>query len=139
MELGPVDGIVLADVDIIRVFGNVQIGTVGDIGKSLVLGGSHLDRLAVFAGFLPGLLGPLARHDIGRFPVLHQIHGDSRELGPGPALQEQYLVVIGDLHQFTKISLRLLDDTVKDLAAVAHFHNGHAASAVIQHFIRRFL
>ena len=50
-----------------------------------------------------------------------------------------YLVVIGDLHQFTKISLRLLDDTVKDLAAVAHFHNGHAASAVIQHFIRRFL
>ena len=56
----------------------------------------------------------------------------------GSSLKEQDLVVIGNVHEFTKILLGFLDDAVKDLAPVAHFHYGHTASAVIEHFFLCF-
>ena len=139
MELGAVDGVVLADIDVIGILGNVQIGAVRDIGKGLVFGRSHLDSFTVFAGFLPCLLGPLARYDVGCLLILHQVHGNGCELGPCAALQEQDLVIVGDLKQVSQVSFGFLDDAVIDFAAMAHFHDRHAASAVVKHFVRSFL
>ncbi len=39
-----------------------------------------------------------------------------------------YLVVGRDVEQGTQVGLRLLDDALKLLSAVAHLHNAHAAA-----------
>ena len=54
------------------------------------------------------------------------------------ALKEQDFVIVRDVHELAKIFLGFLDNAVKDLASVAHFHYGHTASAVIEHFFLRF-
>ena len=59
-------------------------------------------------------------------------------MGPGAALQEQDLVVVRNAEQVAEICLGFLDDAVKNLAAVAHFHNGHAASFIIEHLVGSF-
>ena len=139
LELGAVDRVVLTDIDVVSLFGNVQIGAVRNIAESLVLRGSHSNSIAVFAGFLPCFLGPLACDDIGGTVVAHEVHGHGCELGPGAALQEQHFVIVGNLKQVPQICLCLFDDAVKNFAAVAHFHDGHAASSVVEHFVGRFL
>ena len=54
------------------------------------------------------------------------------------ALQEQDLVVVRNVHELAKILLGFLDDAVKDLASVAHFHYRHPASAVVEHLFLSF-
>ena len=56
-----VDGFVFADVHIVCILGNVQIGAIGDVGKVAILGGGGNDDLAILLGFRNGLLGPFAR------------------------------------------------------------------------------
>ena len=52
------DGLVLADVDIVRIVGDVQIGAIGNVGVVLIgRGGNDLD-FADLLGFGNGLLGP---------------------------------------------------------------------------------
>ena len=57
----------------------------------------------------------------------------------GAALDEQDLIVIGDVHQVTQISLGLVDDLLEHLGAVAHFHDAHAAAAVVHHLVANLL
>ena len=54
------------------------------------------------------------------------------------ALQKQDFVIVRNIHQLAEILLSFLDDAVKDLSSVAHFHYGHSASAVIEHFFLCF-
>jgi len=57
MEIGgAVDGLVLADIDVICVVGDVQIGAVRDVGEVLVRGGGDDLHLTVLLGLLDGLL-----------------------------------------------------------------------------------
>ena len=68
-----VDGLILADVDIVGILGNVKIGAVGNVAVVLVLGGSGDDDLAVLLSLGNGLLGPCAGLDVDGLAVLHQI------------------------------------------------------------------
>ena len=80
LELGAVDGVVLADVNIVSVLGNIEVGAVGDIGEGLVCGGSHCNCVAVDLCFLVSLLSPLTCDYVSRLLVLHEVHRNSREL-----------------------------------------------------------
>ena len=137
-ELGAVDGIVLADVDIVRVLADGKIGAVGDVGEGLVRGGSHSVGLTEELGLLPGFLRPLAGDDVVRHLVLHEVHGNHGKLLGRAALHEQHLVIVGNAHQGAQVSLGLVNDGLVGLGAVAHFHDGHTGSPVIQHFIGGF-
>ena len=109
-----VDRLVLADVDVIGVFGDIQIGAVGNIGIVLVLAGSGDDDLADLLGFRDGLLGPCAGLDVDGLAVLHEVHGDHRELQRCTALNEQDLVVVGNAHEVAQILLGLVDDLLEN-------------------------
>ena len=134
-----VDGLVLADVHIVGILGDVQIGAVGDIAVILILGGGGYDDLAVLLSLGNGLLGPCAGLDVDGLAVLHQIPRHSRELQRSAALNEQDLVVVGDAHQVAQVSLGFVDDLLENLGAVAHFHDAHAAAAVVHHLVTDFL
>ena len=137
MELCSVNGIVLTDIDIVRFFRDIEIGAVRNVAEGLVFGRSDCYGITVFSGFLISLLGPLAGNDIGCHMVAHEVHGNRRKLCPGAALQEQYLIVVRNVQDITKILFRLFDDAVVNLAAVAHLHDRHAAASVVEHFIGR--
>lgn len=135
LEFCTVNGVVLADINIVRILADRKVRAVRNVGKGLILGGSDLIRFSVFLRLLVRLLRPLAGNDVIRHPVLHQVHRDHRKLLRSAVLQEQYLIVIRDVHQLAQILLRLPDDPVKNLSAVAHLHHRHSASSVIQHLI----
>ena len=136
---GAVDGLVLADVDIVGILGDVQIGAVGDIGEVLVGGGGNHLHLAILLGLGNGLLGPCAGLHIAGLAVLHQVHGHHGKLQGAAALDEQDLVVIGDVHQLAQVGLGLVGDLLEHLGAVAHFHDAHAAAAVVHHLVADLL
>ena len=138
MELGAVNGIVLADIDVITLFTDGQIGTIRDIGKVLVRGGGKRIGLTKELGLLPGFLGELAGDDVVRNAVAHQVHGHHGKLLAGAALQKEHLVVFRDAHQGAQILLCLVNNLLIGLGTMAHFHNGHAGSLVIQHFCGSF-
>ena len=130
---GAVDSLVFADIDIVRVLRNVQIGAVRDIGEVLVGGGGHDFDLAVFLCLGDGLLGPGAGFHIASDPVFHQVHGHHGELDRAAALDEKDLVVVGNAHELAEIRLRLVPNLLEHLAPVAHLHDAHAAPAVVHH------
>ena len=118
MILGSVNGVVLADIYIIRVRADGQIGTVRDIGEGLVLGGRNSICLSVDLRLFECLLCPLSGDDIISHLIFHQVHGNRRKLKVRAALHEQYLVIVRDLHQIAQILLRLIDDLLEGLGAV---------------------
>ena len=130
-----VDGLVLADVDVVGILGDLEVGAVGHVGVVLVLAGRGDDDLADLLRFLDGLLGPCAGLDVDGLAVLHQVHRDHGELERRAALDEQDLVVVGDAHEVAQILLSLVDDLLEDRGAVRHFHDAHAAAAVVHHLV----
>ena len=134
-----VDGLVLADVDIVRVLGDVEVGAVGDIAVVLVLAGGGDDDLAVLLRFADRLLGPRAGLDVDGLAVFHQVPGDRGKLQRGAALNKEHLVVVGNAHQVAEIGLRLIDDLLVHGAAVGHLHHAHAAAAVVHHLVTDLL
>ena len=130
-----VDSLVLADIDIIRILFDRQIGAVGNVSIVAVLGGSGDIDLAVFLRLGNGLLGPCAGFDIDRLAILHQIHRDHGKLQRCAALNEENLIVIGDPHQITQILLSLVDDGLENLRTVRHLHNAHTGAAVVQQLV----
>ncbi len=129
------DGLVFADVHIVRILRNVQITAVGDVAEITVLaGGNHVD-FAVLFGFGNGFLGPSASLHVAGHAVLHQVHGDHGELEGCAALDEQDPVVVGDVHQVPQVLLSLVDDLLVDRGAVAHFHDAHTGAPVVHHLV----
>ena len=138
-ELGAVNRIVLADVDVIRIFGNIEVTAIGNIAEGLVRRRGDCDSIRISGCLLKRPLGPLTGDYICGLSVLRHVHRDGSKLLVCAALQEQDFVIVRDVHELPEIFLGFLDDAVKNLAAMAHFHDGHAASAVIQHFFLCFL
>ena len=110
-----VDGLVLADVDVVGVCGDVQVGAIGYVGVVLVLGGGGHYDLTDLLGLGDGLLGPGSGLDVDGLAVLHEVHGNHGELERGSALYEQDLVVVGNSHQVPEVLLGLIDDLLVDL------------------------
>ena len=139
LELRTVDGVVLADIHIVRIVVNRKIGAIRNVGKCLVFTGSNALGIAEFLSLLEGSLCPLAGHDVIRNLVLHQVHRDHCKLQMSTALQEQHLVVVRDVQKIPKILLCVLDDLVKYFGAMAHLHNGLTAPLVVEHLCCGFL
>ena len=130
---GAVDGLVFADVDIVRVGGDGQVGAVRDVGEVPVGGGGHHLHFPVLPGLGNGLFGPGARFHIAGRAVFHQVHGHHGELQRAAALDEQNLIVIGDAHETAQVSLGFVPDLLEDLGSMAHLHHAHTACAVVEH------
>ena len=129
------NGLVLADVHIVCVFGNVQIIAVGDVAEVAVFAGGHHVYVTVLFRFGNRFLGPRAGLHIAGHAVFHQVHGDHGELKCCAALDEQHFVVVRDVHQVPQILLGLVDDLLEDRGAVAHLHDAHSGAPVVHHFV----
>ena len=92
-------------------------------------------NVAVLFRFGNRLLGPRAGLHVAGYAVFHQVHGDHGELECGAALDEQHLVVVGDVHQVPQILLRLIDDLLEDGGAMAHLHDAHTGTPVVHHLV----
>ena len=107
---------------------------LGREAEVLALGARRDVDLAEAVRFLDRLLRPLARIDIvGRVPSAEEIHRHHAELQRRPALEEEHLVVSGDLEQLAEIRFRLFRDRDELLAAVAHLHHRHARPVPVEH------
>ena len=133
VELGAIDGLVVADVDVVGIFANLKLVDIGNVSEVLVLRGSSDTDVAVLGGFLASLLAPGTGKDIVGLALLKKVHGNGGELRPSATLQEENLVIVGNTHQITQIGLSLVEDLLECLGAMGHLHNGHARAAVIQH------
>ena len=89
MEHGAKDGVVLADVDVIKVTCGRALAHGGKCGDTVEIGvfaRGELDGIAVLRGLFPGLLGKVARDHVAGATGAHEVHGDARKLQRGAAL-----------------------------------------------------
>ena len=135
VECCAVDCLVLADVDVISVLGDVQIGAVGDVVEVLILGRSDDLNFAVLLSLGDSLLGPGAGLNVAADAVLQQVLSNHSELQCAAALDEDNLVVLGNAHQSAQISLCIVDDLLVDLGTMAHLHDAHTAATVVHHLV----
>ena len=126
------NGLILTDVDVVGIFADGKIGAIGDVGVVAVFAGCNKVDLSVLLCLGVSLLGPVAGYDIIRNAVLHKVHGEHSELEGCAALDEHYLVVIGDTHELTQVSFGLVNDLLEDLGPVAHLHNAHSGTLVVE-------
>ena len=93
-------------------------------------------RCRLSLGFLEGFLRPGTGDDVvGRAPG-QQVQRDLGELQGRAALQEQHLVVGGNVQQLAQVGFGLGDDGGELLAAMAHFHHRHAAAVPVEQVLR---
>ena len=130
---GAVNGLVFADIQVVCILRNVQVGAVGNVREVLVGGGGHDFNLAVLFCLGDGLFGPGAGFHVAPEAVFHQVHGHHGKLNGAAALDEKNLVVVGNAHQLPQVRFRLVPDLLEDLGPVAHLHDAHAALAVVHH------
>ena len=133
MPCGAVDGLVFADINVVCIIGNIQIGAVGNVAEILVGGGGDHLYLTVALGFGNGLFAPGAGFHIAGHAIFHQIHGNHGKLHRAAALNEKNFIVFGNVHQRPQIGLGFCQNILKHLGAVAHLHDAHTAAVVIQH------
>ena len=100
--------------------------------------GEHVS-LTVLAGLLPGLLRPVARHQVACVTAAHQVHGHARKLQRRAALQKHDAVVVRNPHQAPERLLRVVQDRLEGGRSMAHLHDGHAAALVVEHLCGGFL
>ena len=91
-----------------------------------------MDR-AVFLRFPGGDTGKTPGDGVVRRAAGEQVHGDGGKLQRGAALQQQDLMAVGDLQQFSEGGLGGVEDLLKGGGAMAHLHDGHAAAPIVQH------
>ena len=138
LEGGAVNGFVFADVNIVCVFPDGKVAAIGQVGVVAILGTGDALNITVFLGFLESLIRPCAGDDVVSHAILHQIHGDHGKLQCCATLDEQNLIVVGDVHQLAQISFSVVVNFLEDLRAVGHFHDAHTAATVVHHFITNF-
>ena len=125
LVFGAVNGVVFADIQIIRFLRNIQIAAVRNVGVIFVRGRSDTHNLRITLRLFCRFLCPVAGDNICCRTVLCKVHGNHRKLGGAAALQEQNAVIVRYTDQFAEILLGFLDDPVINFSAVAHLHHGH--------------
>ena len=96
--------------------------------------------LAQLLRFIQRLLGPGAGcHISGLFAGRQEVQRNHRELETGAALQEQYVIVLGNRHQFAQQSDGLVVHRLILFAAMAHLHDGHARAPEVEQLALRLL
>ena len=96
--------------------------------------------LAQLLRFIQRFLGPGAgRHIGGLLARRQEVQRNHRKLEAGAALQEQYVIVLGDRHQFAQQGDGLVVHRLILLAAMAHLHDGHARAPEVEQLALRLL
>ena len=80
--------------------------------------------VAVLCGLLIGDICKVAGNGvIGLTGFPNEVQGNHGELGGCAALEEQNLVALGDIHQAAELCLGIVEDLLKSLRTVTHFHD----------------
>ena len=131
------DGVVGGDVEIGRVAVEIARVPFGDAHIVFIARGRHAAHVAIFLRLDQRAVGEIAAVDVIRaLPRAQQIQRDGRELSGRAALQQQHLVVGRNVHQLAYQRDRFVKYFGIHPGAMAHFHYGHAAFAIAQHFAR---
>ena len=133
VEGSAVDGLILTDIEIVGVFGDLQSGAVGNIGEVFVGRRGHHLHFAKLLCLADGLFGPAAGLHIAGNAVFHQVHGNHGKLQRTSALHKEDFIVLRDVHELAQVSLCLVPDLLEDGRAVAHLHHAHAAALIVHH------
>ena len=107
-------GIVVADIDIVRIRIQLQLLLFRDPAEVFRLRGSSDVDLAELLCLLSRLFCKISGHDIICLALLHQVERHRRELRAGASLKKQHLVIVRDLHQRTQTLFRIFNDRVID-------------------------
>ena len=113
MVMRSVDGLVFADVNVIGILAELELIHVGDVGEVTVFARSNTASITKQLSFLERLLRPRTGNDVIGLAVQHQVHGDSGKLLSCATLQEQHLVVVGNVHKVAKIGFSFLDNALE--------------------------
>ena len=124
---------------IVGVFAEGDALHVGDVGVRLILGRCDTRGVPVNFAFLEGFLGEIARDDIVRLPLVHEVEGNGCELLARAALHEDDRIVVGDIQKLAQKRAPFVDDLFKLLVAVRDLRDGHPGARKIQKLLLRFL
>ena len=106
-----VNSVVEADVEIIRIGSALALVYLGDIREGLILGRSHSLCIAVAGSLLESLVSPLTcDSEVSLAAACHKVEGDHSKLCGCTALEEKYLVVVGNGRNLSQKSLSLIND-----------------------------
>ena len=81
----------------------------------------------------------MAGNDVVCGMIFHEVEGEHRELEVRTALKEEDFVALGHSQQVAEVLFGLGEDIFEHFGAVAHFHYGHTAASVVEHFPGGFL
>ena len=134
--LGAVDGVVGADAEVCPIL--VDLPVLDALDLVVVDGGAVEDHLlgqSLDVQLLDGLVGPDAGVGVADGLAGNlQVHGHHGELEGGTALEEEHLVVLGNVQQLPEIRLRRLDDLVEGRRTVGLLDDAVATATVVGKF-----
>jgi len=132
MVLGAFDGVVVADVEVIRILVGAndfrQVGPLLVFGRTNDIAGAELG--SGFNGFLRPLTG---QREVGLLVDGHEVERQHVELEARAALQKQDVVIVRHTQHFANQRFAAIDDGFVRLGTVRHFHHGLTGALVIEH------
>jgi hypothetical protein len=129
------DCFVGGNVQVGRTFGQVQFVNGGNAGRDFFAAVSGNIDVAEQFTFLDGFGSPCTGIGIvGRLAFAEQVHRDEGKLGGCPSGHEQHAVAFRNVEKFFDIGDGFVVHSGIFLAAVAHFHDGHAGVLVVDQF-----
>ena len=132
------NGIVRAHMEILRVGAYIELA--GNIGEVFVLAACRDVYVAEAGGLFVGFGGEIARqHIIGFVVFAEQVQRNCGKLLACAALNEQNVIIVGHVEQFSQAGLDFVVDCFKSLGAVAHFRYAHAGVCIVEHIALDFL
>ena len=123
---------------VIDVLAESVVVEVGDIGKVFVLAACRNAHVAVLGRFFRGFFGKVARYEIIGFPFFEKIEGNGLELSGRAALNEKYVVIIGNVEKFAEKRDAFVVNGFVNFAAVRRFGYAYAAAFEIDEFLLCF-
>ena len=127
MPFGSEDGIVLADMHVVRVGVQRQFFLLRDTREVVGLGGTGFPCVfQIFLCFFVCISGEVSGDDIIRGTGDAKVQRNGGKHARGAALKKQDLIVVGNVHDRAQLFPASTDDVVVHLGTVAHFHDGHS-------------
>ena len=110
------------------------VGQVGVVVQFTTMRGQMNFGIWQFAHLVVGNATPVTcYHWINAFETIGKVHYRHIELAARAALQEQYFVIVGNVHQLTQVLFGVVENTHKHVRTVTHGHHWKTCTVVIKH------